>query len=120
MDEFLIEDPASQAFPFGRELFQDPQILYHGTWSTYCPGIESGCFSRCELPFEEEHFITVAQARKAIGRGSWWKHRFSSDNMGPGRELCMTGHFWLARSYATDGGGEVAAPFPHRRQSSSI
>jgi hypothetical protein len=35
-----IIDPEDRSFPFRRALFEDRQILYHGSWSTYCSKIE--------------------------------------------------------------------------------
>src|SRR5215467_14196428 len=35
-----LEDPRDIRYPFERELYEDALVIYHGTWSSYCPDIE--------------------------------------------------------------------------------
>jgi hypothetical protein len=108
MDTVTITNPKDQRFPFGKELWNGPQVVYHGTWSTYSPRIESGGFVHAELPFNHADIATVMRAWEAVGiLNSYAKEVFFAGTPGPRSELSMTASFWHARAYATDGGGEV-------------
>lgn len=104
-----ITEPTDRSFPFNRELFEDPRVLYHGTWSPYSERIESAGFGGFALPFDHEDLETVENAWRQVGiLGSYVRDVFSARTPGcPRTELSMTGGFWDARAYATDGGGEV-------------
>jgi hypothetical protein len=103
-----INDPNDQCFPFGRELWNNPQVVYHGTWSVYSKRIETEGFGHSELPFDHEHIAAIMRSRELIGIGSYAGPVFFRDRPPQARrELSMTGNFWFARAYATDGGGEV-------------
>lgn len=108
MDVITISDPRDQSFPFSRQSFEDPQVVYHGTWSAYSTKIESDGFGGFELPFRHEDFATIARAWERVGiYGSYAETVFSPGTSGPRSELSMTGGFFHARAYSTDGGGEV-------------
>jgi hypothetical protein len=104
-----ITENTDYSFPFSRELFEEPKIVYHGTWSIYSERIESAGFGGFALPFDHKDFETIANAWRQVGiRGSYVRDVFSARTPGrPRTELSMTGGFWDARAYATDGGGEV-------------
>jgi hypothetical protein len=102
MEITTIIDPEDRRFPFSRDLFEDLNIVYHGTWSIYARTIESKGFSSAELPFDEEDFVTIGRAWKAVGILDSYAEVVFSRNT-----LSMVGNFWSARNYATDGGGEV-------------
>jgi hypothetical protein len=106
MDVVKIIDPGDPRFPFGKELWADPHVVYHGTWSAFSARIEADGFGHPELPFDDEDIASIMRARQAIGWGSY-APTFFGDNPGPRQELSMTGNFWHARAYSTDGGGEV-------------
>jgi hypothetical protein len=105
-----FDEPRSVTFPFGREVFDDRQTLYHGSWSTYCQKIEAIGFMPSDRPFQEGPFKAISRALEAIGIPS-------DDSMSKAfrvsppyayKDLYLTPSFWGARGYATDGGGEVA------------
>ena len=109
IDVVTITDPEDPRFPFGKELWEDPHIVYHGTWSEYSSRIESDGFVHAELPFNHEDVETIMRAWEAVGiLDSYAKTVFFAGTPRPRRELSMTGSIWGARAYATDSGGEVA------------
>lgn len=109
MECFTIDDPNDRTFPFGKNTFEDPHILFHGTWSTWSSRIEAGGFVRGDLPFDWQHVGTVFRANQAIGRGSFLGLFLGDDypRRLPPRDLFLSANFWCARAYATDAGGEV-------------
>jgi hypothetical protein len=109
MDSITITDPNDQSFPFSRTIFEDQCVLYHGTWSTWSSRIEAEGFIHTDLPFDWQHVATVFQANQAIGRGSflWLFLGERYPKQLPPRDLYLSANFWVARAYATDGGGEV-------------
>ena len=103
-----ITEPIDNSFPFSRELFENPGVVYHGTWSAYAPRIESAGFSGFDLPFDHKDIETIMLARELFGIGSYAGPVFFRDTQPkPREELSLTGSFWHARACATDGGGEV-------------
>lgn len=102
MDRITIVDPADRSYPFRRELFEDPCVVYHGSWSTWSPQIEATGFRQGDFPFKWECVATVCNRNRTIGRGS-----FLAAFVGKQRNLFFAANFWLARAYATDGGGEI-------------
>jgi len=109
MDTITIASPTDQSFPFSRQLFEDPHIVYHGTWSAYADRIESAGFGGVALPFDHNEIQVVMHAWEQVGiLGTYARDVFFAHTPGqPRMELSMTANFWHARAYATDGGGEV-------------
>src|SRR5579862_4631527 len=108
METKTITEPTDRSFPFRRELFENPRCVYHGTWSNYSQRIESAGFGGFELPFDHEQIEIIMRVRELVGIGSYAGPVFFHDAPPkPRDELSMTGSFWHARAYATDGGGEV-------------
>jgi hypothetical protein len=109
METVTITDPEDRSYPFNKGFFDDPQILYHGSWSPYSKAIELEGFVHGALPFDWNDVAKVFEANQAIGRGSYLTvflgARYPRES--PPRDLSITGNFWFARAYATDGGGEV-------------
>jgi hypothetical protein len=108
MHVVTISDRTDYLFPFSQMLWEDRHVVYHGSWSTYSPRIEAAGFGHTELPFNHEHVNTIARAWAAVGTLDSYAQLFFRNSPGrPRPELSMTGNFWNARAYATDGGGEV-------------
>lgn len=109
MQRVRIYDRGNVEFPFGRDVFEDRQVLYHGSWSTYSQRIESVGFIPETRPFHTNPFTAVSKALESVG---WPSERLMSKAFAltPAysyTELYLTPSFWGARAYATDGGGEV-------------
>jgi hypothetical protein len=102
VDKITIGDPGDRSYPFRRELFEDACVLYHGSWSTWNSKIEATGFRQGDFPFKWECVETICNRNRAIGRGS-----FLTAFLGRQRNLFFASNFWLARAYATDGGGEI-------------
>ena len=109
METVTIADSEDRSYPFNMECFDNPRILYHGSWSTYSKAIEGKGFVHGALPFDWKDVATVFEAHRAIGRGSYLPVFLGRNypREEPPRDLSITGNFWFARAYATDGGGEV-------------
>jgi hypothetical protein len=109
MDTTTIIEPSDRSFPFSRTLFEDRHIVYHGTWSAYAQTIESKGFGGFALPFDHKDVETIMHAWEQVGFPDTYAKTvfFASRPGGPRMELSLTGNFWHARAYATDGGGEV-------------
>jgi hypothetical protein len=107
MISVTIADPKGDLYPFSKLLWNDAQVVYHGTWSAYSERIESEGFVRTDLPFDHQHVATVMDSREALDMGFKAANFFANGPGQPRAELSMTGNFWGARVYATDGGGEA-------------
>lgn len=108
MISISIADRSDDVYPFTKQLWDDFRVVYHGTWSVYSPRIESEGFGHAELPFDPEDIASVKRAREALDLGSHAQIFFGTTPGVGGSLLSMTGNFWGARVYATDGGGEAA------------
>jgi hypothetical protein len=110
MDTTAITNANDRSFPFSRALFENPYIVYHGTWSAYAQRIESVGFGGLALPFDHNEIAAIADAWEQVGILDSYARAvfFAGRPNAPRGELSMTGSFWHARAYATDGGGEVA------------
>lgn len=51
MKTIVVDDPEDRSFPFCRETFEELEVLYHGTWSTYTTEIERRGLSPGNVPF---------------------------------------------------------------------
>jgi len=103
-----IGDPDDRRFPFGQAFLEDRLILYHGTRSSWTPTIEPDGFAYGRLPFDWRNVATVFDANRAIGRGSMLPVFLGEYPAKiPPFDLHLASNFWLARSYATNKGGEV-------------
>jgi hypothetical protein len=105
----VVADPEDRSFPFSRETFEEREILYHGTWSTYSSEIERLGLSPADVPFSRRSLQTILAANKAIARGSFLAgflgERERNDVIS--RHLYFSTSFWFARGYSTDRGGEI-------------
>lgn len=102
MISVTISDKNDNLYPFSKQLWDDPQVVYHGSWSAYSLRIEAEGFVHPELPFDYRHVLTIVEAGDALGIGS-----FASGTFEPNPMLSMVGNFWGARCYSTDKGGEL-------------
>jgi len=102
----VVERPADNAYPFSRELFEERSVIYHGTWSTCCPRIESeGLLSGADS-LDVWALRDINDAHADLGNEAFFAG-FDYFNPFTRREVFFTPSFWGARAYATDGGGEV-------------
>jgi hypothetical protein len=101
-------DRPNRSYPFSQELIENRRVLYHGSWSTYGSRIEAEGLAG-QSPFDLEPFLAISKAFKAIGGDPSFSivdglnGKIALDRCA----LCFTPSFWGARSYATDGGGEI-------------
>jgi hypothetical protein len=109
MKYITIDNPSDQSYPLGRSIFEDRQIVYHGSWSTYSSKIESEGFQRGVLPFDPHWIEIISGASEAIRDDTCLP--VSHAQLYPKEhrrwDLHVTPSFWGARSYATDAGGEM-------------
>lgn len=67
MDAVTIDDATDRSFPFRRSVFEDPTVLYHGTWSNWSGMIERDGLRRGSVPFDWRLIATIYEADQAIG-----------------------------------------------------
>jgi len=115
MKSIAINDAADRSYPFGRLMFEDRRVLYHGTWSTSSATVERDGFVGYCVPFDWQDIAVVYKANLALGRTS---PLIISDSVRKtlvtvsttslvDRDLYLSANFWRARAYATDRGGEI-------------
>jgi hypothetical protein len=115
MKSISINDAADRSYPFGRPMFEDRRILYHGTWSTSSAAVERDGFVRYRVLFDWRDIAVIFKANQALGRTS---SLIVSDSLRKtlaaasttsdvDRDLYLSANFWRARAYATDRGGEI-------------
>lgn len=97
-----INDATDDLYPFPKRLWDDPHVVYHGSWSRYSQQIEAEGFVHVNFPFDYCHVLAVVDAGNALGIGS-----FASNTLEPNPMLSMTANYWGARCYSTDAGGEL-------------
>jgi hypothetical protein len=107
MQIFTIADPDDRSFPLTQEVFGDRTVLYHGSWSTYSPVIETAGLLSGAVTFDLSPFISITEALQAIGVGSFFSGFEGYGKQFSSREVFFSANFWAARAYATDAGGEV-------------
>lgn len=108
MTVITIQDPKDRRYPFTRATFENPHVLYHGTWSSWAPHIERDGLTRGFVPFDWADIATIFEANQEVGRSSFLR-MFLGESYPyetPPRDFYFSGDFWTARAYATDGGGE--------------
>jgi len=71
VEKITVSDHGDRSYPFRRELFEDPCVVYHGSWSTWSPQVEATGFHQGDFPFEWKCVATVCNRTRAIGRGSF-------------------------------------------------
>lgn len=115
MQSISITDPADRSYPFGRAMFEDRRVLYHGTWSTWSTVVERDGFARYGVPFDWRDIAVIFKANVALGRtfpliisDSLRKTLVASNATADvDHDLYLSANFWRARAYATDRGGEI-------------
>src|SRR5262245_47482552 len=48
-----LRDPLDPFYPFSRDLYEDENVVYHGTWSTHCASIEEHGMGRGYLAYRQ-------------------------------------------------------------------
>jgi hypothetical protein len=109
MQSTSVEENFDNSFPFSREIFEDRTIVFHGSWSTSSPRIETEGLLTGNLALDLKPIVAITTALKAIGCGSFFSAFGEGNYAQPfsAREVFFTPSFWGARAYATDAGGEV-------------
>lgn len=109
MEVITIEDPEDNHYPLSRETFDDPLVLYHGSWSSWIAHVERRGFAVGNVPFDWELVAIIFDARKAIGCESMLRLFLGNDypRQPPSRNLYFAADFRVARSYAVTKGGEA-------------
>ena len=107
-----ITDPRSIAYPFSKELYDDPLVVYHGTSSAYAPSIERDGLRTGAAPFDRAAFKTIVEAYQRIGLIHLSATLLgacaldSKRDEATGRAIYFSQRFWHALEYAGDIGGE--------------
>lgn len=115
MNYCVIEDRNNIIYPFSKDIYENPYIVYHGTSSCYSENIEALGWPVGGTPYELEDVRKIVQIHKEIelsnegyrtiscfselGKNSWQGQKTAS----------FTNEFWYARNYSRNEGGETVA-----------
>src|SRR5262249_54486245 len=100
-------------YPFSRALYDDPNIVYHGTSSTFAVRIEAEGLIAGVPRFPIEALRELMHTCDAIGFRSWCYTTIKGLSAGTrlsqpdDRCVYLSANFWYARDYATNRGGET-------------
>ncbi|MBI2829657.1 MAG: hypothetical protein HYX81_00695 [Chloroflexi bacterium] len=111
-----IKSPEDILYPCGRELFEDPQVLYHGTSSVYAPSIERDGWLPNYVPYNMHDIRVICDIHESLafygtsGGGYPVLKGFTLGNDGIYSEYkpaSFSESYWRARNYAARPGGET-------------
>lgn len=107
----VLEDPRDIRYPFGSDLYDDLLVVYHGTWSGYCLGIEREGLKPEGGAQHLPAIRGITSVSSAVGITTASVSVIRGLVPGIGRNNARAGiyfsqGFWHARAYATDQGGE--------------
>lgn len=113
MQILQIADPSRCAYPFSKELYEDPVIVYHGTQSAFIESIERDGLQTAAAPFDRTAFVSIVNAYEEMGLGGQdatllktYALSIKSDRA-IGRAIYFSQRFWHALEYAECVGGEA-------------
>jgi hypothetical protein len=108
-----IEDPRDCTYPFTSALYDDPQVIYHGTSSNYASLIECRGFMAGNVPLPLMDLESLVSVCERIGFRPWSyttiKGLADGGKLthGMNRHVYFSANFWYARDYARSIGGET-------------
>ena len=110
-----VKEPLDPFYPFERDLFENEQVLYHGTWSVYVPLIEKHGMGKGNLAYVQEDIDNLCGLEYRFGfRGDERNGGFNvlatcAAGIAPNkRQIYLTGDYWSAKTYAGNNrGGET-------------
>jgi len=111
-----IEQSSDVLYPFSKEWYDDPFILYHGTSSIYSESIEHDGWNMNEQPYDIADFQKICNFFEDIGWDGTPKNSGYSvlrsfslggdDNYVDSKPVSFSQIYWTARNYSRNIGGE--------------
>ncbi len=119
MKKYQIKDPDDYTFPFGKEIWFDPSVYFHGTSLEFSNLIEKSGLKRNHQMFDKrdiqklykilssEYFIQIPDEKRK------WSYEDFHFVLGGGgfdmndEPIFCSGDFWGARNYSQKSGGET-------------
>lgn len=108
-----IEEEDDIIYPLTCELFENPEILYHGTSSCYTAGIEQNGWHINDQPYDIIDIKNICEFFEELDYrgGGYSKLRPYTLGMSDSRlnkkEASFTSNYWMARGFASIIGGET-------------
>ena len=113
----IIDSPGDLQFPFGRPIFDNVEIFYHGTTSSFTSKIEEIGWVPNDLPYrmsDVSRLCEIFDSLSFLGSSEHYDmlilQAFSSGNRSNYsvlKPISFSGSYWLARNYAGNRGGET-------------
>ena len=114
MNIINIDSSENVFFPLEKKLFDDPDVIYHGTGSGFISKIEKDGWKINDLPYDVDDFVKVEKYYDEIGfRGfsnrGWANFSFVHTNGTIHRNTLpsFTSNYWTARNYSANTMGEA-------------
>ena len=111
-----ISNPNDVCYPFSKEWYDDPYILYHGTSHVYSESIEKNGWNVNEQPYEIDDFQNICKLFEDIGWDGTPKNSGHSvlrsftvggnDDYVDVKPASFSQNYWTARNYSRNIGGE--------------
>lgn len=108
-------------YPFGREIWENGNIWYHGTSSAYTNKIESDGWNPGDLPYSKSDIEPIVEVYDNIKMatnednpiltncaGTYYQFRdLDSENITVRNTVSFAWNYWYARNYSMNKGGEA-------------
>ncbi len=109
-----INNPNDILFPLPDEIFENPKMLFHGTWSTFSKKLESVGWIINDLPYnmEDVKFVCCVYETLGITRNDCYGTlKYYTQGLGRGPDsskfVSFTPNYWIARNFTAYRGGET-------------
>lgn len=112
-----IDGPGELLFPFGKPIFDDLEIFYHGTRSSFTNKIEKAGWIPNDLPYRMSDVSRLCEIFDSLyfygSLGHYYIPTLQKFSLGDRskyavlKPISFSGSYWLARNYADTRGGET-------------
>ena len=116
MKHVTIKHPSDVLYPFSKEWYDDPFVLYHGTSNVYSESIENDGWNMNRQPYDIQDFQKMCNFFEDIGWNGTPKNSGYSvlrsyslggdDNYVDTKPVSFSQIYWPARNYSRNIGGE--------------
>ena len=114
MEIIKINNPNDIVFPLEQKIFENPKILYHGTWSSFSKKIESVGWIINDLPYDMEDIRFVCYVSEILGTTQetyYGTLKYYTQGLGRGSDylkpVSLSPNYWIARNFTGFRGGET-------------
>jgi len=113
----IIDSPGDLEFPFGKPIFDDLEIFYHGTRSSFTNKIEEAGWIPNDLPYRMSDVSRLCEIYDSLSfhgsLGHYYIPTLQKFSLGDRskysvlKPISFSGSYWLARNYSDTRGGET-------------